>query len=91
MSCHVLTCPCCLLSSLLRLFWSCACVWSEQQLSTTTIKDEKYEEKKEIFETRNEEKAFSTEVDALAFMTSLLYAYTNEEMKGKDDKNDDIG
>ena len=75
------------------MFWSCV---RSEQLGTTTIEDKKkYEEEEEEifgFGTKNggnEEKASSTEVEAFAFMTSL-YAY-NEEMKGKDEKKDDIG
>lgn len=37
----------------------------------------------------NEEKAFSTEVDAFAFMISLLS--TNEGMNGENEERDDNG
>ena len=47
------------------------------------------EKEEEICDNENAEKGFSTEVDAFAFMISLLS--TNEGMNGKNEERDDNG
>ena len=60
---------------------------------TIIIEDEKKyveeEKEEEICDNENAEKGFSTEVDAFAFMISLLS--TNEGMNGKNEERDDNG